>query len=594
VKRREVAARLRQHGLRMPSPLLALPCFAGLLGSVVADSADLSFTDSPELGTPWLYPGLAFFCFFFAFVDAYGIGANDVANSFSTAVASGTITHSTAIKIALFAEFLGALILGSSVTDTVKKKVMDVTLFEHDPYVLMLGMGCTSFGSGLWVLLATKFQMPVSSTHATIGGIAGVAIAAFGLRGVVWNGIGMIVASWFISPVCAGIVSATFYLTTYYTVLRYPDNAAFRRGLATLPVFSFLTFGTICAFMILKGSPSLGLDKLPYKVTIPIIFIVAIITSLVTQIFFRPWCERVIGLGENIPWYKMFVLNSVPSMVQESENLAARQTTDGEELSLVKGHDARNSEGEGIMQTGNGRNHVDRSAFDVEMNGGTEAEDGNDSNVRTGLFGLVEVTPAEEGEFDAARLVQQHDGRTESLYQVLQVATCTFASLAHGSNDIANSIGPLATVWMVFSTGQVAHKAPVPAWLLAYGALAMDIGLLTYGHHIMKALGNRLTYHSPSRGFSMDLGAMFTVLVFSKLGVPVSTTHCKCGSTAAVGCSGGDVRAVNWKMVAIIFFGWIITLPCAGFMSGCLFYLIASAPQPMKGNGFFDDSSLTR
>lgn len=138
---------------------------------------------------------------------------------------------------------------------------------------------------------------------------------------------------------------------------------------------------------------------------------------------------------------------------------------------------------------------------------------------------------------------------------------------------------------MVFSTGQVAHKAPVPAWLLAYGAslaqrcvgvwrehptetaegvlagaLAMDIGLLTYGHHIMKALGNRLTYHSPSRGFSMDLGAMFTVLVFSKLGVPVSTTHCKCGSTAAVGCSGYVSRPtlfrVLFKYAAKLTFAW--------------------------------------
>ena len=102
------------------------------------------------------------------------------ANSFATSVASGTITHRQAIVIALFAEFFGAFVLGSSVTETIKKKVIDTSRFVHDPYVLMLAMGCTSTGSAIWVLVATYFQMPVSTTHATVGAIMGIGIASFG------------------------------------------------------------------------------------------------------------------------------------------------------------------------------------------------------------------------------------------------------------------------------------------------------------------------------------------------------------------------------------------------------------------------------
>ena len=198
-------------------------------------------------------------------------GANDVANSFSTAVASKTITHKQAIVLALFAEFTGAMVLGSSVTDTVRKKVLDVTKFEHDPYVLMLGMSCSMVGSAVWVLAATSLEMPVSSTHATIGAIMGVGFCAFGNSGIVWElskgGVLSIVLSWFTAPLGAGVVAAALYQTIKVSVLAYDDLESFRRGLKTLPIYAFFTWGTICAFMILKGSPALG--SLPLSIQSP-------------------------------------------------------------------------------------------------------------------------------------------------------------------------------------------------------------------------------------------------------------------------------------------------------------------------------------
>jgi len=176
---------------------------------------------------------------------------------------------------------------------------------------------------------------------------------------------------------------------------------------------------------------------------------------------------------------------------------------------------------------------------------------------------------------------------TEEMFKFLQLVSCCFFSLSHGANDVANAVGPFASVWMIHSTGVVSKKADVPIWVLIYGAVAIDIGLLTMGHYIMAALGNRLTLQSPSRGFCIQLGAMFCVMVASRVGVPVSTTHCISGATIAVGLCNGTTKAVNWKLVAIIFGGWLITCPAAGLITGMLFWGVVSSPKPMPQNGFF-------
>ena len=181
----------------------------------------------------------------------------------------------------------------------------------------------------------------------------------------------------------------------------------------------------------------------------------------------------------------------------------------------------------------------------------------------------------------------QSDSMVEEMFKFLQLSSCCFFSLAHGANDVANAVGPFGAVWAVYSTGKVDKKSPVPIWILVYGGLALDIGLLTLGHHIMAALGNRLTLQSPSRGFTIELGAMFSVMTASRLGIPVSTTHCITGATVAVGLCNGNASAVNWKLVATIFGGWLVTCPAAAFLTGILFWGVATAPHPVPGNGFF-------
>jgi sodium-dependent phosphate transporter len=127
-------------------------------------------------------------------------------------------------------------------------------------------------------------------------------------------------------------------------------------------------------------------------------------------------------------------------------------------------------------------------------------------------------------------------------------------TVAHGANDVSNAIGPYAAIYYVWSNGVVTpSNSPTPTWMLAFGGAMIVIGLATYGYNIMAVIGNRLTMHSPSRGFSMEFGAAITVLLASQYAIPVSTTMCICGSTAGVGIVSSGFKGLNYRA-----FGWII------------------------------------
>jgi len=169
----------------------------------------------------------------------------------------------------------------------------DVKKFEHDPYVLALGMSFVNVGSGLWVLVATVLSMPVSTTHAVVGAVMGIGIAAWGVDGVVWDyekkGFFSVLASWFISPVASGTLAAIFYMTTKILVLKLPDDEAVKRGLKLMPLYFFFVFGTIWGFMMMKGIPAL--KKTSYEITVPIAFGLALFHGLYGFLITVPWYD---------------------------------------------------------------------------------------------------------------------------------------------------------------------------------------------------------------------------------------------------------------------------------------------------------------
>lgn len=175
---------------------------------------------------------------------------------------------------------------------------------------------------------------------------------------------------------------------------------------------------------------------------------------------------------------------------------------------------------------------------------------------------------------------EKYANEVEHTYSFVQVLTACTASFAHGANDVGNSVGPWAVIYTAWKTGDAAKsKADVPIWQLAVLALAISVGLITYGYNIMKVMGNKITYHSPSRGCSMEMGAAITVLLFSQYSLPVSTSMCITGATVGVGLCNGTLKAVNFQRVGLLVFSWIMTIPVAGTLAGVIMGIALNTPH---------------
>ncbi len=190
----------------------------------------------------------------FAFAAAFGIGANDCANCFATSVGSRALTLRQALVCAAIFEFSGAVLLGANVASTIRGGLIEVELFAENPELLMLGMACVCLSTSIWLITATMLGLPVSTTHSVIGGVIGFAVVAKGFGAVQWNGLMIIVASWFVSPLCAGLLSVLFFGTLRHTVLRSADSLG--RALHTYPLIVGFTIA-VNGYYIAYYGPSL-------------------------------------------------------------------------------------------------------------------------------------------------------------------------------------------------------------------------------------------------------------------------------------------------------------------------------------------------
>lgn len=161
----------------------------------------------------------------------------------------------------------------------------------------------------------------------------------------------------------------------------------------------------------------------------------------------------------------------------------------------------------------------------------------------------------------------------EKVFAILMVFTACSMAFAHGSNDVANAVGPLAAVIGVVQTGAVAAKSVMPAWILLLGGVGIVVGLATYGYRVMATIGEKITHLTPSRGFAAELGAATTVVLASGSGIPVSTTHTLVGAVLGVGCARG-ISTLNLRLVSNIAISWVVTLPAGAGLSIIFFYLI--------------------
>ena len=167
-----------------------------------------------------------------------------------------------------------------------------------------------------------------------------------------------------------------------------------------------------------------------------------------------------------------------------------------------------------------------------------------------------------------------HFDSVEKVFIPLQIVTACAMAFAHGSNDVANGIGPLAAVNSIVSTGgQVLQKAELPIWILLLGGIGIVVGLATMGYRVMLTIGKQITELTPTRGFSAELAAASTVVIASRTGIPVSTTHILVGAVMGVGLARG-IAALDLRVVGKIIMSWVITLPVAGILSAFFFFTL--------------------
>lgn len=400
------------------------------------------------------------------FFMAWGIGANDVANAMGTSVGARALTLWQAVLVACVFEFAGAYLAGGEVTSTIRKGIIDAGVMSDNPELLVYGMIASLLAAGIWLLIASYFGWPVSTTHSIVGAIVGFAAVGIGFDAVKWGKVGSIVASWVVSPVMAGTISFLLFTSVKRLILQTSDP--FMSAKRYVPFYMFLAGFVVSMVTFLKGLKHVGLS---------------------------------FTASESIAWSLVFALV----------------------ISLL---------GTLMLQ------RIDNTK--KEKNGAM---------------------------FDGV----------ERIFAVLMVFTACAMAFAHGSNDVANAIGPLAAiVSVVQSGGEIASKSLLPPWVLLIGASGIVIGLGTLGYRVMMTVGRAITELTPSRGFAAELAAAGTVVVASGTGLPISTTHTLVGAVLGVGLARG-IGAINLGVVGKIILSWIVTLPVGAGLSILFFFALKGA-----------------
>ncbi|MDA8719907.1 inorganic phosphate transporter [Gammaproteobacteria bacterium] len=393
---------------------------------------------------------------FIGFFMAFGIGANDVANSMGTSVGSKAITIKQAIIIAAIFEFLGAFLAGGEVTSTIRKGIVDPDIYANDINIFVIGMMAALLAGGTWLYIASLRGWPVSTTHSIVGSIIGFVLITKGVDAVSWSKVGNIAMSWVTSPVFSATLAFALYMSAKKLILdrAEPEKAA----ITYIPFYSFLVAVVISLVTARKGLKHVGIQWSDNEMYL-FIFIFSSIVGLITAFFLRTNKEKIM-----------------------------------------------------------------------------------------------------------------RDGGIEFAFGLLMIVSASAMAFAHGSNDVANAIGPLAAIVSVVDTGEIGSKAAINPWVLFVGAIGIVFGLATLGSRVIKTVGQKITTLTPSLGFSAEMATASTVVAATYLGFPISTTHTLVGGVIGVGLAKG-AEHLDFSSIRRIIASWLVTIP-AGAAFTVLFYLV--------------------
>lgn len=350
---------------------------------------------------------------------AMNIGANDVANNVGPAVGSKALTLTGAIIIAAIFEASGALIAGGDVVSTIKKGIIDPEQLAANGEVFIWLMMAALLAGALWLNMATAVGAPVSTTHSIVGGVLGAGIAAAGWDIANWQTMGMIAASWVISPVLGGVIAALFLYWIKHSITYKTDMvAAARRMVPILVSLMVLAFSTYLAMK--------GLKKI-WKIDFITALGIGSAAAVIAWLFIAPLIRK----------YTSQITNEKSSI--------------------------------------------------------------------------------------------------NSLFTLPLIFAAALLSFAHGANDVANAVGPLAAINDAVASGGVTSKAAIPIWVMAIGAVGIALGLALFGPKLIRTVGSEITQLDQMRAFCVAMAAAITVIIASQLGLPVSSTHIAVGGIFGIG-----------------------------------------------------------
>ncbi|MFY7803991.1 MAG: inorganic phosphate transporter [Limnoraphis robusta] len=412
-----------------------------------------------------------------AFYVACNLGANDVANSMGTSVGSKALTLKQAIIAAGILEFSGAVLFGHGVSQTLATEIFNLEAFVHQPQILLIGMVSVLIASGVWLQIATRQGLPVSSSHAIVGAIAGFSAIAAGVGAVDWQTIGIISLTWLITPLMSGTISALFY-------------SLIRQGILN--------------------------HRQPLK-----------------------------QLREWIPWLSAALLSVFGVLVLPQLSVSIQSIFQQHWGWQLPAHDFAIAIG--LVATGS-LTWVSWQQLEAK------------------------IAEPEQTISDRSEIPQEHT--VERLLAQFQVLSACFVAFAHGSNDVGNIVAPLAVILHINNTGSIPmENFDVPVWILVLGGAGIVTGLAIWGKNVILTVGENIISLTPSAGFCAELATATTVLLASKLGLPVSTSHALVGGVLGIGLLQGW-RSVRLDTVRSIGLAWLITVPSATALAALIFVVI--------------------
>ncbi|EBH4309228.1 inorganic phosphate transporter [Campylobacter jejuni] len=459
----------------------------------------------------------------FGIFMAFNIGGNDVANSFGTSVGAKTVTIKQALIIAAVFELSGAIFAGAEVTKTIRSGIV---IFPNslDPMLFVIIMLAALLSSGVWIFIATKKGLPVSTTHSIVGGIVGASIMMGLLKFdgiqtlsmVKWSEILRIAISWVASPLLGGIVAYIIYSYIDKKILKpseklNDDLKNIKKERKKFKEEYFLNLKTKSQEGQIKELSAIALDEEEQE-----------------NNFYRNKMKEFKEQEKDIDIYSILKTHMPIIACIAAAIISA--------MFLFKG-----------------LNNV--STLDILQNFWIIGIIGTISYVVT--FAIVKIVKKTE-----------LNKTTDRIFSWFQIFTASSFAFSHGANDIANAIGPFAAILDVLKNGTINATSPVPFAALAMFGVALVVGLWFLGKEVITTVGSKLATIRPTTGFSAELGASIVILLATQFGIPVSSTHILIGAILGIGVYN---KNANWIMMKPIGLAWIITLPAAGIMAALVF-----------------------